>query len=236
MGERLAHILAVVASGLAFAAAASPPGAGEPPGGGAGRTAAALDAIDRAGEAARAGELDRAEALMELAAVRGGRALIPYRDFVEGHVAWQRALAAAKIAALAEAGVPEWDAAVNQARRALDAWKACAKALPEPDAAARNAERAFRLLQAFERERQKALDSRQTATPPPAPGDEGAAAPEEGGDPFAVEDPGATPTRSLLNPAEVAAIWEKLEEKEASKRAVRQAGRDRARPPGGRDW
>lgn len=236
MGERPALLPVIAACGFAIAAATALAGSATTAGRQPQRYAAALDAIEQAGAAARAGDLDRAEALMELAAVRGGRAFIPYRDFAEGHVAWQRALAAAKIAALAEAGVPEWDAAVNQARRAFGAWKACAMALPEADAAARNAERAWRLLQVFEQEREKALKSRQTATPPPAPGDEPPAAPEDGGGSFAGEDPGAVPTSSLLSSAEVAALWERLEEKEASKRAVREAGRDRARIPGGRDW
>jgi len=201
-----------------------------------GHAASAVLLHDLALAALHAGRLRDAEIAAEKAVARGGPRFVPFRDFVLGSTAWQRALQAEAEAGLLDADPTAFDRAIAHADAARAAWQSATVGGESAGAARRNVERALWKLEdlrarreAAEAERRARQEETPIEQPTPEGGDEGE--PEEIEQEVAAQqDPDALSRRDVL------ALLARLAEIEEQKRIER---RDRRHARGlavERDW
>lgn len=149
-------------------------------------------------------------------------------EFVLGMAALRRGELAAAAAQLPDAEPMAWQAAVDGARRAVDHFARAGERADGWPAAWRNAERSWRLLQAWQQLRDQHRQQKQhedAPPPPPAPTDD---QPQE----EQLPDLAVAP----LTARELAELAQKLARKEREKRAARRLQQAEQTPTGARGW
>lgn len=132
----------------------------------AGGDASAALLYDLALAALQVGDLTRAEAAAEKAAVRGGAEFAALRDFVRGNVAFARGAGAGAQADTVEAEPFAFDAAIALVQAAAAHWRraACSRRDDWPQAR-RNVERALQLVDELQRKKAAAEAKRKRREP-----------------------------------------------------------------------
>jgi hypothetical protein len=189
---------------------------------------AALAALQR-------GELDAAAQAAARAADLGGERYLPWRDFLFGNVAFARCEQAARLAELPEGGLPALEEALARARAARDHWQRAAASRADWPRARRNVERA--LLTIEELERRKTALLRRKPSPPALP-------PPLRPPPSPDRDPGKEPPTAVapppqlaeLDPDQIERLFERLDEKERQRVAVRRERRRATSASVEQDW
>jgi hypothetical protein len=178
----------------------------------------------------RAGEVGTAAAAARRAAEAPGADLGAVA-FLEGSIAWSRALRAEAVAASVESEPFAYDAAIAAASAARDAWRRAATTRDDWPEARRNVERAARFVETL-RERKKVAedakrktDSRPTEEPKPPP--------ER---PSNAEARETRASSVALTDEQVRRLFERLDALEKERRATRLKERAATNATTERDW
>ena len=163
--------------------------------------------FNKAMAALRAGELQKAEAAAEKAAVRGGQEFFGRRDFVLGNTSFQKTLVAELQASGLEADPIAFDLAITFADKAKTAWQLAATSRTDWPEARRNVERALRKLVELKQKKAEAEQRRLQAQEKPKPPQLQELKPE--------------PQQFEMMDDLVQRLLEKLKEKEQEKRDLR---------------
>lgn len=187
--------------------------------------------------ALRAGDLVVAEIAAEKAAAHGGPLAWPRRDFIRGNAAFVRCDREELKAYGPAGGVRAIDAALRFAEQARDAWTKAAASRENWPEARRNVERAILKIQKLRAMKEEA-ESKPNEPPPKKPQPLPAAESGEPQDPGTERRPAprARATTNELTPEQVAALMDRLAEKEREKVRVRRADQQARRAQVERDW
>lgn len=203
----------------------------------AGDAASAELLYDRARAALAVGELVEAQIAAEKAAARGGDRFLALRDFLEGSVAFERCLRAEVMVSGPDARPGAFDRPIRRAREARDAWIRAAASRADWPQARRNLERA--LLKLEQLERQQAELRQQDVQDEQKKDDRNRPDPRLA-DQRQREERGSAPELDLiddeLTPEQVLALFERLDEKEREKGALRRAQRRVRQQDVEKDW
>lgn len=160
------------------------------------------------------------------------------RDFVFGHLHWQRAEQFSIVLAEADPPPAAFVRPLAETEAAQRAWEAAAEGFAEPQAGApdpqaaavagRNAARAAARREELRAAQQRAHEQREQQPPPADPGEGATSAGDEEGDRTQV-----AAVRSELGPEQLAELDERLRQMEEEKRRARLATRP---PSAGGDW
>jgi hypothetical protein len=197
---------------------------------------------DLALAALAAGDLQQAQDAVAQAARSDDAELQRRCAFVQGHVAWQRGEAAAKLALQVEAEPFAFKPALEQIALAGAEWRAAATGAGDWAAARRNAERAVRRFAELQQQKQRIEDERKRRTgaqarPMAVPGgsdDKRGAG--SGGDVQDAQDNPLAPLRTELSDAQVAELFARLLQKDEQARQLRRSQQQAARSAVERDW